>query len=68
MVLEGDEGTDEKAITGMSILNTIENLINVMEQHPEILQELQPIVLQVIGHIFTQGVMGMDLFGLFCQY
>nr|BAN20938.1 importin 7 [Riptortus pedestris] len=57
MVLEGDEGTDEKAITAMGILNTIENLISAMEDHPEILASLQPTVLQVIGHIFTQGVM-----------
>ncbi|XP_024215607.1 importin-7 isoform X1 [Halyomorpha halys] len=57
LVLEGDEGTDEKAITAMGLLNTIENLISVMEEHPDILASLQPTVLQVIGHIFTQGVM-----------
>uniref|UniRef100_A0A224XHI9 Putative nuclear transport receptor ranbp7/ranbp8 importin beta superfamily n=1 Tax=Panstrongylus lignarius TaxID=156445 RepID=A0A224XHI9_9HEMI len=57
IVLETDEGTDEKAITAMGLLNTIETLISVMEDQPEIIASIQPTVLQVIGHIFTQGVM-----------
>uniref|UniRef100_T1HBP5 Importin N-terminal domain-containing protein n=1 Tax=Rhodnius prolixus TaxID=13249 RepID=T1HBP5_RHOPR len=57
MVLETDEGTDEKAITAMGLLNTIETLISVMEDQPEIIAAIQPTVLQVIGHIFTHGVM-----------
>jgi hypothetical protein len=57
-VLETDEGSDEKAITAMGLLNTIETLLNVMEDQPEIMSRLQPTVLQVVGHIFSQSVMG----------
>jgi len=56
-VLETDEGSDEKAITAMGLLNTIETLLNVMEDQPEIMSRLQPTVLQVVGHIFSQSVM-----------
>ncbi|PNF26978.1 Importin-7, partial [Cryptotermes secundus] len=56
-VLETDEGSDEKAITAMGLLNTIETLLTVMEDQPEIMAQLQPTVLQVVGHIFSQSVM-----------
>ncbi|XP_034232484.1 importin-7 isoform X4 [Thrips palmi] len=56
-VLESDEGSDEKAITAMGLLNTIETLLSVMEEQPGIIAQLQPIVLQVVGHIFSQSVM-----------
>lgn len=57
-VLETDEGSDEKAITAMGLLNTIETLLTVMEEQPEIMAQLQPTVLGVVGHIFTNSVMG----------
>jgi hypothetical protein len=57
-VLETDEGSDEKAITAMGLLNTIETLLTVMEDQPQIMTQLQPTVLQVVGHIFSQSVMG----------
>ncbi|XP_033221606.1 importin-7 [Belonocnema kinseyi] len=56
-VLETDEGSDEKAITAMGLLNTIETLLSVMEDQPQIMAQLQPTVLQVIAHIFNQSVM-----------
>lgn len=57
-MLETDEGSDEKAITAMGLLNTIETLLTVMEKQPQIMTQLQPIVLQVIAHIFGESVMG----------
>ncbi|XP_046627722.1 importin-7 [Neodiprion virginianus] len=56
-VLETDEGSDEKAITAMGLLNTIETLLTVMEDQPTIMVQLQPTVLQVVAHIFGQSVM-----------
>lgn len=56
-VLETDEGSDEKAIAAMGLLNTIETLLSVMEDQPQIMAQLQPTVLQVIAHIFGQSVM-----------
>lgn len=46
-VLETDEGSDEKAITAMGLLNTIETLLTVMEEQPEVVHLLEPTVIQV---------------------
>lgn len=51
-VLESDEDSDEKAITAMGLLNTMETLLSVMEDNPATLETLHPIVLQVVVHIF----------------
>lgn len=61
-MLETDEGSDEKAITAMGLLNTIETVLTVMEEQPQIMSQLEPIVLQVVAHIFGQSVMGMFSF------
>lgn len=57
-VLESEEGSDEKAITAMGLLNTIETLLSVMEEHPEVLLNLHPIVINVVGHIFQHNITG----------
>lgn len=50
-VLDTDEGSDEKAITAMGLLNTIETLLTVMEERPEVMRLLEPTVLQVVAHV-----------------
>lgn len=55
-VLDTDEGSDEKAITAMGLLNTIETLLTVMEEQPEILRLLEPTVLQVVAHVLQNEV------------
>lgn len=55
-VLESEESTDEKAIAAMGLLNTMETLLSVMEEHPPIMANLHPIVLQVVGHIIQNNV------------
>lgn len=42
----------------MGLLNTIETLLSVMENQPQIMARLQPTVLQVVAHIFEESVMG----------
>jgi importin-7 len=59
-VLETEDSSDDKAITAMGLLNTMETLLSVMEEHPEIMANLHPIVLQVVGHIFQQNVSGNE--------
>ncbi|XP_044732158.1 importin-7 isoform X2 [Chrysoperla carnea] len=55
-LLESDESTDEKAITAMGLLNTIETLAIAFGQENEILNGLEPILLQVICHILQNSV------------
>ncbi|XP_063546915.1 importin-7 isoform X2 [Cydia strobilella] len=55
-VIETDSGTDEKAITAMGLLNTMETVLNVMEDNPEIMAQLEKTVLTVVGHILQNNV------------
>jgi hypothetical protein len=48
-VIAHDEESDERAITAMGLLNTIETLIAVMEDHEDVLTQLEPVALQVFG-------------------
>jgi len=51
-----DQG-DEKAITAMGLLNTMETILTVMEDKEEVHAELEPIVLQAVRHIFSNSIM-----------
>ncbi|CAH0401822.1 unnamed protein product [Chilo suppressalis] len=55
-VIETDSGTDEKAITAMGLLNTMETVLNVMEDNPEIMAQLEQAVLRVVGHILHHNI------------
>ncbi|XP_061718517.1 importin-7 isoform X2 [Cydia pomonella] len=55
-VIETDSGTDEKAITAMGLLNTMETVLNVMEDNPEIMVQLEKTVLTVVGHILQNNI------------
>ncbi|XP_058126531.1 importin-7 [Anopheles ziemanni] len=68
-VLETDENGDEKAITAMGLLSTMETLLAVMDEHPQVLASLHPIVLQIIGHVLQQNVFEFyeEAFGLVCD-
>ena len=46
-VLESADAGDEKAITAMGLLNTMETILAVMEEKPEVHQALEPVILQV---------------------
>merc|ERR1719361_2547913 len=55
-VLEGSDN-DEKAITAMGLLNTMETILTVMEDHADLHAQLEPVVLQAVHHIFTNSIM-----------
>ncbi|XP_050295459.1 importin-7 [Anthonomus grandis grandis] len=55
-VLDTDEGSDEKAITAMGLLNTVETLLTVMDEQPEVMRMLEPTVLQVIAQVLQNEV------------
>lgn len=43
----------------MGVLNTVDTILSVMENEKDIMALLEPIVLNVIGLILTQSVVGM---------
>lgn len=55
-VIETDSGTDEKAITAMGLLNTMETVLNVMSDNPAIMAQLEKTVLRVVGHILHHNI------------
>ncbi|CAG2170636.1 unnamed protein product [Oppiella nova] len=52
-----DEDSEDKALTAMGILNTIDSILIMMEEQKEIMAKLEPIVLQLIVSIFSQELM-----------
>ncbi|XP_022160682.1 importin-7 isoform X3 [Myzus persicae] len=52
-VLQSDDMNDKKEITGMSILSCIETILSVNDEQPQTLAALEPVVLEVIVHIFS---------------
>lgn len=57
-VLESEDGSEDKAITAMGLINTIETLLTVMEEYPQITNLLRPIIIGVVGHVFQQNIIG----------
>jgi importin-7 len=57
-VLETEDSSDNKANTAMGLFNTMETLLSVMQEHPEIITNLHPIVLQVVRQyiVYTNKV------------
>lgn len=56
-VLNSEDGADERAITAMSLLGTVETLLSAMENSPDIVRQLEPIVLQLVALILNKNVM-----------
>jgi hypothetical protein len=52
-----DEDSEDKALTAMGILNTIDSILIMMEEQKEIMAKLEPIVIQLIVSIFNQEIM-----------
>lgn len=50
-VVDSDDGADDKAMTAMGILNTIETLLMVVEDHKDIVLQLEGITLQVVAAV-----------------
>ncbi|XP_025407718.1 importin-7 isoform X2 [Sipha flava] len=61
-VLQSDDMNDKKEITGMSILSCIETILSVNDEQPQTLAALEPIVLEVIVHIFTTPDTGIEYY------
>jgi hypothetical protein len=63
---EDSEARDDKTITAVGILSTIDSILSVMEGKNEILAELEKLVLPVISAIIQNGLMDFyeELFSL----
>lgn len=67
-VIESDsEGSEEKAITALGIINTMETILNVMEDQKEIIVQLEGIVLHVIDIILRSNIIGELYIRIVCR-
>ena len=57
-VVDDDEGGDERAVTAMSILSTIETVLDMMEEEREITLQLESIVAPVVAHVLKNRLIG----------
>jgi hypothetical protein len=48
-ILTSSDDGDEKAITAMGVLNTLETILTVMENNEEVHSQLEPVILQVMN-------------------
>uniref|UniRef100_A0A914X6W2 Importin N-terminal domain-containing protein n=1 Tax=Plectus sambesii TaxID=2011161 RepID=A0A914X6W2_9BILA len=55
--LNAEDGSEDRSITAMGILNTLESILAVMEDHKEIMVHLEEIVRNVIQVVIQQSVM-----------
>ena len=67
--MESGDGGDEKAITAMGILNTIETILSVMGEKPEVRGQLEQAVLRAIVLVLTGSHMEFyeEAFSLICD-
>ena len=59
---EDSEAKDDKTITAVGLLSTIESILGVMEGKLEVLPELEKLVLPVIYAIIQNGMIGTRSF------
>ncbi|OQR68292.1 importin-7-like [Tropilaelaps mercedesae] len=52
---DGDD-TDSRAMAAMGILSTLETILAVWDESKEVIAQLEPIILQIVSGILTQGV------------
>jgi len=53
-----DDGSDERAVTAMSILSTIETVLDMMEEEREITMQLEGIVAPLVAHVLKNRLIG----------
>ncbi|CAH3158817.1 unnamed protein product [Porites lobata] len=66
-LLDGDD-SDEKAVTAMGILNTLETMLNVMERSKEIVHQLEQVVISLIAKVLELSVLEFyeDILSIIC--
>ncbi|WAR01862.1 IPO7-like protein [Mya arenaria] len=56
--LTDSDGSEEKAITALGILNTMETILTVMEEHKDIMLQLEGLVLNIVGVVMQRQLSG----------
>ncbi|CAK8692133.1 unnamed protein product [Clavelina lepadiformis] len=54
---DGEDSNEEKALTAMSILNTIETILEMMEEERDITIQLEGIVAPLVAHVLKNRIM-----------
>lgn len=54
-ILTSSDDGDEKAITAMGVLNTLETILSVMDEKEEVRSRLEPVILEVKIELFYES-------------
>lgn len=54
-----DEENEEKSLTAMSLLNTIDTILTMMQEQKEVMLAIEPIVLNIVAHVFTKEMIDL---------
>jgi len=56
-LLQAEDGAEDRAITAMGVLNTLENILDAVEEQKEIVEKLEAIVVTIVRVIIEGSVM-----------
>lgn len=54
-----DEENEEKSLTAMSLLNTIDTILTMMQEQKDVMLAVEPIVLQIVAKVFTKEMVDL---------
>lgn len=54
-----DEENEDRALTAMGLLNTIDTILTMMDEQSELLKDLEPVVISVIERVFTADMIDL---------
>ena len=55
----GDDENEEKSLTAMSLLNTIDTILTMMQEQKEVMLAIEPIVLTIVVKVFTKEMVDL---------
>ena len=56
---EGTEENDDRSLTAMSLLNTIDTIVTMMQDQKEMILALEPIVVQIVVRVFQKEMIDL---------
>lgn len=59
LINSNDEESDDKCLTAMGLLNTIDTILTMMDDQREIITQIEPIVVQIIVSIFQKELIDL---------
>lgn len=65
---QNDDSNDDKSLTAMSLLNTIDTILTMMDEEKEIMTQAEPIVVRIVKRVLEEDIIDLyeEAFNLIC--